>query len=261
MISPAEDHPGMTEDVTQAHYGRLAATYDQNWAYSPGFITWMSGRIQDRLNTGAGDLAADIGCGTGLFARGLAAHAAAVACADPSPAMLGRLPDDARLIPVQATAQDLAAGRAALPHGRYDAILLKEALHHVPGDARPAVIAGLARLLRPRGRLLIVMLPARISYPLFPEALELFERRQPDPASVAELMRAAGLDAELTYDSFPLAFEVSRYLQMVRDRYMSLLAEFTDTQIEAGITRIRRDHPGQQITFTDTFAFILGTMP
>jgi hypothetical protein len=74
-------------------------------------------------------------------------------------------------------------------------------------------------------------------------------------------MAAAGLDAELTYDSFPLAFEVSRYLQMVRDRYMSLLAEFTDTQIEAGITRIRRDHPGEQITFTDTFAFVLGTMP
>lgn len=249
----------MTEDVTRSHYDRLAATYDQNWAYNPEFITWMSDRIQNQLKIGTGQVAADIGCGTGLYARGLAAHAAAVACADPSPAMLAQLPADSRLIPVTASAEDLAEGPAALPHDRYDAILLKESLHHIPPASRPAVIRGLARLLRPGGRMLVVMLPAHISYPLFPEALELFESRQPDPAVITALMHAAGLRTELTYDSFPLTFRAPRYLQMVRDRYMSLLAEFTDAQIEAGIEQIRHDHPGAQITFTDTFAFILGT--
>jgi SAM-dependent methyltransferase len=249
----------MTKDVTRSHYGRLAATYDQNWASNPEFIPWMSDRIQDRLKISTGQAAADIGCGTGLYARGLAAHAAVVACADPSPAMLAQLPADSRLIPVTASAEDLAAGRATLPHDRYDAILLKESLHHVPPASRPAVITGLARLLRPGGRMLVVMLPAHISYPLFPEALELFESRQPDPAAITALMHAAGLRTELTHDSFPLTFPVPRYLQMVRDRYMSLLAEFTGPQIEAGIARIRRDHRGEQITFTDTFAFILGT--
>jgi hypothetical protein len=103
------------------------------------------------------------------------------------------------------------------------------------------------------------MLPTQISYPLFPAALALFASQQPDPASIAELMRAAGMEAEVTYDSFPLAFPAERYLQMVRDRYMSLLSHFDDDEIEAGAAQIRRAHPGEEISFRDTFAFVLGT--
>jgi len=135
-------------------------------------------------------------------------------------------------------------------------MLLKEMLHHV--DDRPAVIAGLARLLRPGGRMLIVMLPKQISYPLFAAALELFIRQQPDPADVADEMRGAGLAVEVTYESLPLSFPTERYLQMVRNRYMSLLSYFDDEQLEVGVAEIRRAHPGAEITFTDTFAFILG---
>lgn len=251
----------MAKDVTRAHYDRLAATYDQNWAYSPEFIAWLSDRIQDRLKINAGDVAADIGCGTGLYTRGLAERAEAVACADPSPAMLAQVPASGHVTILQASAQDLAVRRVSLPHDRYDAILLKESLHHVPADDRPMVITGLTRLLAPGGRMLVVMLPARISYPLFPEALTLFEAHQPDPAAIAALMDAAGLSAELTYDSFPLTFARDRYLQMVRDRYISLLASFTDEQIEAGIDQIRREHPDDQLSFPDAFAFVLGTAP
>jgi SAM-dependent methyltransferase len=247
----------VNRDVTRDHYARLAATYDENWAYSPEFVEWMTGCIQDRLRIAASDLAADIGCGTGLFARGLARYAAAVACAEPSAPMLARLPRDRRLIPVSATAEDLASGNVVLPHERYDAVLVKEVLHHV-GD-RAAVITGLARLLRPGGRILVVMLPTRISYPLFGDALRLFTEHQPDPAQVGYQMRSVGLADELSYESFPLSFPAERYLQMVRDRYMSLLSHFDDAQIEAGIAEIRRANPGDQITFSDTFAFVLGT--
>jgi hypothetical protein len=103
------------------------------------------------------------------------------------------------------------------------------------------------------------MLPAQISYPLFPAALELFASQQPDPAGIAELMHAAGMVAELTYESFPLTFPAERYLQMVRNRYMSLLSHFDDAELEAGVAQIRRAHPGEEISFPDTIAFILGT--
>ena len=157
----------MNGDVTRNHYDRLAATYDQNWAYSPEFLAWMTGCILRRLQISDGDLVADIGCGTGLYARGLADHAAAVVCAEPSAGMLAQVPRDDRLIPVAASAEDLAFGRVALPHDGYDAILLKEVLHHI--DDRVAVIGGMARLLKPDGRMLVVMLPTRITYPLFGE--------------------------------------------------------------------------------------------
>jgi len=46
---------------------------------------------------------------------------------------------------------------------------------------------------------------------------------------------------------------------MVRSRYMSLLSYFDDAQLDAGVAEIRRAHPGGQIGFADTFAFVLGT--
>ena len=56
-----------TGDGTQAHYGRLAASYDENWAYSPAYIAWMTSCILDRAAIGPGQVAADVGCGTGLL--------------------------------------------------------------------------------------------------------------------------------------------------------------------------------------------------
>jgi SAM-dependent methyltransferase len=256
-MSLRPEDPAVPDDVTRDHYDRLAATYDENWAYDPDFVEWMTGCIVQRLQITDGDVVADIGCGTGLFARGLAQHAAAVVCVEPSAAMLAQVPASDRLIPVRASAEDLAAGRVALPHDGYDAVLLKEVLHHV-GD-RAAVIAALARLLRPGGRMLVAMLPTRISYPLFAAALKLFTDRQLDPADVADEMRSAGLEAELSNDSFPLSFPTERYLGMVRDRYMSLLSYFDDAQLEAGVAEIRRANLGERVEFTDTFTFVLGT--
>jgi SAM-dependent methyltransferase len=180
-----------------------------------------------------------------------------VVCAEPSEAMLAQVPAGERLVPVAASAEDLAAKRVVLPHAAFDAILLKEVLHHVAD--RAAVLGGLAGLLRPGGRMLVVMLPTRISYPLFAAALDLFTAQQPDPADVAGEMRAAGLETELTYESFPLAFPTQRYLRMVRGRYMSLLSHFSDAELDAGVAEIRRDHPGERVEFADRFAFVLGT--
>lgn len=256
-VSAHPDNPAVDGDITREHYERLAANYDENWAYSPRFMEWMTGQIVRRLRLTGAEVVLDVGCGTGLYARGLAGHAAAVVCAEPSRAMLAQVPAGEKLVPLAASAEELADGRVSLPHDGYDAILLKEVLHHV--EDRAAVIAGLGRLLRPGGQMLVIMLPTTISYPLFGAALKLFTECQPDPADVAGEMQRAGLVAELAYDGFPLSFPVERYLQMVRDRYMSLLSAFDDEQLEAGMSEIRRAHPGERVEFTDTFAFVLGT--
>ena len=249
----------MSGDVTRNHYDRLAATFDQNWAYSQQFVAWMTRCILRRLQISKGDLVADVGCGTGLYSRGLARRAAAVICVEPSAAMLAQVPRDERLIQVAACAEDLAAGRVGLPPDGYDAMLLKEVLHHI--DDRAGVIAGLARLLKPGGRMLVAMNPAQITFPLFAAALKAANGHQPDPATIATAMRDAGLAAGVSQESFLMVFPTERYLEMVRNRYMSLLAGFDDAELEAGVAEIRRDHPAERIEFTNTFAFVMGTRP
>ncbi|MFI0423208.1 class I SAM-dependent methyltransferase [Spongiactinospora sp. 9N601] len=249
----------MRSDVTRAHYDRLATSFDENWAYSPDFIAWMTGTIVDRLNLRPTDTVLDLGGGTGLYSRGMAQHAAMVVCADPSSGMLAQLPSDARLAPLHAGAEEIVDAKIRLPHEAYDAILLKEVVHHLDDPAR--ILAGLARLLRPGARILVVMLPTMIDYPLFDAALRLFQQRQPDPEHIAEAMTGAGLRAEVTCEGFPLAFDRERYIDMVRSRYMSLLSSFNDAELEQGVQEILARHPGPEVRFTDRFAFVLGTAP
>jgi ubiquinone/menaquinone biosynthesis C-methylase UbiE len=241
---------------TRAHYDRLAPVYEQNWAYSPDFLEWMSGCILARLRVKRGDRVVDVGCGTGLYARRLAERTGSVVCVDPSSRMLDQIPDDPRLVVVQASAEDLTSGSTLLPGGRFEAIVVKEAIHHVTD--RVAVIGGLATLLVPGGRLLIVMLPTSIEYPLFQAAHDRFRELQPDPQAIAAVMGDAGLAVELSYDDFPLVFPTERYLAMVRDRYLSLLSMFDDEELAAGVAEIRRRYPGEWVEFRDRFAFVLG---
>jgi hypothetical protein len=84
-------------------------------------------------------------------------------------------------------------------------------------------------------------------------------RLQPDLADIAATLSAAGLETELTYDSYALSITKDRYLSMVRARYMSLLASFTDAELERGVNEIQERHPGDRMEFADRFAFIHGT--
>jgi SAM-dependent methyltransferase len=239
----------------------LAAEYDEHWVYGPDYVPWMSGQIAQALRLGPMDRIADVGSGTGLFAREVAKQVGPrhpILCVDPSEAMLRQLgtPPPAVLTPIVACAEDLAEGRTRLPYEQLDAVWLKESVHHVADPAH--TLRGLADRLAPGGRLLVVMLPASIQYPLFEAALARFEELQPDPAVIESHLRAAGLDAGLSYVEHELRIDRDKYFGMVRARYMSLLSTFSDSEIEKGIDEMRVAHPEPVLVFPDRFAFILG---
>ncbi|TFE25074.1 class I SAM-dependent methyltransferase [Frankia sp. B2] len=209
----------------------------------------------------------DVGCGTGLYSRRIADAVRPekpVLCADPSAAMLGHLRATVGLRPVLASAEQLGGARpnstlADVPLGSFDAVLVKEAIHHVAPSVRGSTIAGLGNLLTGSGRLLIIMLPTHIHYPLFGAALLRFEELQPDPVEIAEHVRRAGLSTSIEYHEFALTIPKDRYLAMVRGRYMSLLSTFDENAIEAGVREIDARHPEPMLSFPDRFAFVLGT--
>lgn len=245
----------------RGHYEELAAEYDEHWVYGPDYVPWMSGRIAEALRLRPTDRIADIGSGTGLFAREVAQQLQPhrpILCVDPSAAMLGQLgtPPPSDLTPVVASAEDIAEGRTHLPYEQLDAMWLKESVHHVADPAH--TLRGLAERLAPGGRLLVVMLPATIQYPLFEAALARFEELQPNPAIIEGHLRAAGLQAGLRHVEHELRIDRDKYLGMVRARYMSLLSTFSDSEIEKGIEEMRVAHPEPVLVFPDRFAFVLG---
>jgi ubiquinone/menaquinone biosynthesis C-methylase UbiE len=246
------------QDVAE-HYERLADRYDDTWSHRPDYVAWMNQRVFDRLRIGPGDRVADIGAGTGLFLRSLVRHMTGdnpIVCVDPSRAMLDRLPEDPRLIPVCASAEAVAAGEVVLPHSRLDAIVIKETVHHFTDI--PATLAGLSGLLNPGGRLLVVSLPPRLEYPLFTAALDRFAKHQPEPVDIASAMRDAGLAVELDYDAFTVRVDSDHYADLVARRWMSVLSTFDDVDLAAGLSEMRdRNRPGE-LAFAERFAFVLG---
>jgi SAM-dependent methyltransferase len=244
----------------RGHYEELAAEYDEHWVYGPDYIPWMSARIAEALRLTPTDRIADVGSGTGLFAREVAADLRpehAILCVDPSAAMLEQLgsPPPPGLTPLVASAEDIAEDRVGLPYEQLDAMWLKESVHHLTDPAR--TLRGLAGRLAPGGRLLVVMLPATIRYPLFEAALTRFAELQPDPNDIVGHLRAAGLDAGFGHVEHELRIDKDKYLGMVRARYMSLLSTFTDSEIEKGIEEMRAAHPEPVLVFPDRFAFVL----
>ncbi|MGP3979611.1 class I SAM-dependent methyltransferase [Streptomyces sp. KR80] len=246
------------DDQLQHHYMQLADTYDDTWGHRPAYVDWMADGIQRRLNPRPGEWIADIGAGTGLFLNRLLPYATTltpVVCVDPSAAMLGRLPRDPRIHPLQATAEELATGRAALPCDALDVLVIKEAVHHF--NDLDDTLAGLADRLSPTGRILIVTLPPKLTYPLFQAALSRFADGQPVPETIAATLRRAGLTTTVAIDEFPVAIDRDRWLRLVAGRWMSVLSTFSDAELDRGLEEIAEQHPEQRLEFADQFAFIL----
>jgi ubiquinone/menaquinone biosynthesis C-methylase UbiE len=97
------------------------------------------------------EVVADIGAGTGYFARRFAQHAAKVYAVDIDEKLLAMARDGAppNLETVLASADD-----PRLPDGSVDTIFFCNVLHHI--EDRPAYYAKLARALKPGGRIVIV---------------------------------------------------------------------------------------------------------
>jgi ubiquinone/menaquinone biosynthesis C-methylase UbiE len=97
------------------------------------------------------EVVADIGAGTGYFARRFAQHAAKVYAVDIDEKLLAMARDGAppNLETVLASPDD-----PRLPDASVDTIFFCNVLHHI--ENRPAYYAKLARALKPGGRIVIV---------------------------------------------------------------------------------------------------------
>lgn len=243
----------MTDSHT--HYHNIATKYDNLWTHSNRYVDEMADAIALHLRLRSYHRLADVGGGTGLYARrlrDLVGLTLPVIVCDPSEAMLENIRGEPGIVSRAETAEEFATGDHVV-----DRILLKEAVHHF--DDVSGTVVKLAERLGPDGRMLVVMLPPTIDYPLFSAALRLYEKLQPHYGVVVEAMRSASLVCRVSMVSIDIHIERDRYLELVANRYMSVLSEFDDDALEAGLAEMRARLSCEQLTIPDRFVFICGS--
>jgi SAM-dependent methyltransferase len=125
-------------------YSRQAETYDATRAASPSVL----GPLREALAGAPGRRLADVGGGTGNYARALAAEGWDCLVVDRSPGMLARAAAKG-LRTLEADAQDLP-----FPDGTFDAVMLVSMLHHVEQPRR--AIAEACRVVVGSGRVALM---------------------------------------------------------------------------------------------------------
>jgi SAM-dependent methyltransferase len=126
-------------------YSRQARTYDVTRGASPSVLR----PLREALAGAPGPRLADVGGGTGNYARALGDEGWDAVVVDRDPAMLAHAAAKG-LATIEADAQ-----RLPLADGSVDAVMLVSMLHHV--EDPPAALAEARRVLRPGGRLALMV--------------------------------------------------------------------------------------------------------
>jgi arsenite methyltransferase len=149
------------------------------------------------------DVVADIGAGTGYFARRFAQHASKVYAVDIDAKLLeiARKNSPANVETVLATADD-----PKLPDASVDTIFFCDVLHHI--ENRPAYYRKLAKALKPGGRIVNIDFHKNKPSPFGPPvAMRLSEER------VVHEFEAAGFRETKSFDILPY-----QYFQVFQQR-------------------------------------------
>ncbi len=141
------------------------------------------------------DIVADIGAGTGYFARRFALHAGKVYAVDIDEKLLTivRAKAPANLVTIVAAPDD-----PGLPEQSIDMIFFCDVLHHI--ENRPAYYAKLAKVLKPGGRIVVIDFYER-PLPIGPPP----SMKLSDQEVIAELQKA-GFALKQQLDTLPYQY-------------------------------------------------------
>jgi ubiquinone/menaquinone biosynthesis C-methylase UbiE len=212
-------------------YSRQARTYDETRAASPSVLD----PLRAALAGAPGRRLADIGGGTGNYARALRDEGWDPVVIDREPAMLAR----AGAKGLETIAGD--AQRLPLPDGSVDAAMLVSMLHHVEDPA--AAIAEARRILRPGGRLVLMVftredVAAMWLSDYFPSTRAWMFESHPTLAQLLELV--------------PGARRIEVVYRDLQDGSLGALAAYPEKLVDprwhrqtSYFERLERDHPNE----------------
>jgi len=176
--------------VPQQHHPPRSAQEYAHVLENPTRDAWQKPHeVVTALEIKPAEVIADIGAGTGYFARRFAHHAAKVYAVDIEAKLLEKAAADA---PAALQTILAAPDDPKLPEAGVDTVFFCNVLHHI--DNRPSYYQKLARALKPGGRIVMVDFHKRKLPVGPPEAMKLSEQEV-----VAE-MEAAGFRKTRSFD-------------------------------------------------------------
>ncbi|MPZ39481.1 MAG: methyltransferase domain-containing protein [Rhizobiales bacterium] len=243
----------MKDDVLDTHYTRLANDYNDFLHYSPTFVRALTSKMIEKLQLKEDDTLVDLGCGTCIYSLDILRQIPLkqpVIGVDPYPEMLAKIPDGAPIRPIAMDGLEFSKRP-----GRYDKILIKEAIHHVA--ERDELFGNLYQRLSPGGTLLLVHVPPNVQYPLFQKALERCLTWHADPNKLTAQLQRAGFQVGRDAVEFTHAIPKQRYFKMVQSCYMSALTSLSEDELRAGLVEMENKYRDLEILeFVDHFDYL-----
>jgi len=140
----------------------------------------------------------------------------------------------------------------------FDLILIKQTIHLLKKKQAIKLLSICKSILNPNGKIIILSLdPSKNEIPTF----QLMKKKLKNSLKKDEKLFNLILKNKAKMNVKKFTYEVqilkSKYLQMIRNRYISTLLNFTDKQIKDGIIEIKNDY-GNVLKFKDRLiCFIL----
>jgi HAD superfamily hydrolase (TIGR01549 family) len=138
----------------------LALTYEHPAPYKRFFYGTRFRAVLDAIAPEPGERILEVGCGSGVYTRELAALGARVTATDYAPTPLAQARRNAGDLAAEVEFRVEDVQRLSLPDRSFDKVLMSEVVEHVPEPER--AIAEAARVLRPGG-LLVASTPSRFA--------------------------------------------------------------------------------------------------
>jgi len=238
------------------HYTSFAQEYDSAFSADSKYCIWSADLIVKLLELKKDDFLVDLGGGTGFFSSLIHKNAGLdnrVLCVDTCEKML----EKAEMYDNVFTMCESASSFSGKHELRYDKIFIKEAVHHF--ENRTGIFSRMYDQLTYHGIICLVTRPQIPEFPLFKSALKSFEQSQPDYNIFIDELEKAGFGVQVHQKTYPFKIKKSRWFELIRQKFMSNLAQFSNLEIDNGLKELEEYyHDPDFFFFNDILIYIVG---
>jgi len=140
---------------------------------------------------------------------------------------------------------------------RYNYILLKELVHHIPEENVVVMFSGIRRQLLDGGKSLTVTRPQEVDFPLFQRAREIWRENQPNLNLLVRAMEAAGLRVHVHEKRYPVKLSKHQWLTMVSNKFWSTFSLCSEEELRSGLIELEEQFKdAEDLEFVDKLLFI-----